>query len=261
MQPRFWLVRKFTFSPFDWLIFLGPYIKVSRSCLEALRILNTFVCSSIYSGLFSPAFLFKLKPRGCCGEMSRRTTAFGCLFLLTFVTLALPSPLRYDDSSLENGVYPEGISSFIHTASRKSLRENAQHGKGSSLSFNNFECEACKVMTGFIQKLFLLNSTEEFIAKEARFLCIKLKIEDTRVCTGIIPEFKNEVLSVFDKFALSPEEVCGVIFGPSCGKVRDEYPSWNVTFPDTKKPPVVSIPSPKVSNICSKRCIQYNLSI
>ena len=55
------------------------------------------------------------------------------------------------------------------------------------------------------------------------------------------------MLSVFDQVALGPNEVCGILLGPSCG---DPYNPWNQTWtvklPPTPMPPLVPVPPPKV---------------
>lgn len=168
-----------------------------------------------------------------------------CLLILRFVTLVTPLPPRWNESSLEYSVVPEELPAS--TASRESLTTDANNQESSYALLKDIECDACKSMIRIIQRLFRLNKTEQFIANEAKDLCIELKIQDTRICTGIILEFKNEVLTVFDEVGLNPDQVCGLVLGPSCYKVRDLYPDWNVTFPDVPKPPVTDIPLPKVS--------------
>ena len=53
---------------------------------------------------------------------------------------------------------------------------------------------------------------------------------------------------MFAHVVLSPEEVCGILLGSSCGKPYDpRHQSWNVTFPATPKPPVAVLNPPPVS--------------
>lgn len=110
------------------------------------------------------------------------------------------------------------------------------------------ECDACKALTEVAQIAFKTKPNEDDIAKFLTKLCIKLKVEDNRVCTGIIQDFKAEVLTVFDEFFLSPDEVCGLILGQSCAERPNPDIFWNVTIPKTPKPPVRPIPPPKVGN-------------
>lgn len=74
-----------------------------------------------------------------------------------------------------------------------------------------------------------------------------MKIEDKRVCDGIIKEFQEEVLTVFDDYFISSGEICGSLYGTSCAKKPNPDIFWNVTFPKTPKPPVRPIPEPKVN--------------
>ena len=107
-------------------------------------------------------------------------------------------------------------------------------------------CTACKLLTFVAQTAFLTSKIEGDLVYEARVICKELKIEDNRVCTDVISEFRNEVLTVVDKVFLSPSEVCGTLLGPSCAHKRDPSEFWNVTVPGNK-PPIKPIPPPKVS--------------
>lgn len=55
------------------------------------------------------------------------------------------------------------------------------------------------------------------------------------------------MLTVFDKIALSPDEVCGLLVGNSCATTHNPEANWNVTFPNVPKPPVKKLTQPKVS--------------
>lgn len=58
-----------------------------------------------------------------------------------------------------------------------------------------------------------------------------------------------EVLYVIKNVALSPEELCGLVLGPDCGRPYNPYHQvWNISLPDTPKPPVTPITPPKVLN-------------
>lgn len=108
------------------------------------------------------------------------------------------------------------------------------------------ECDACKAFTEIAHIAFKTKPNENEIAAFLTKICIKMKIEDKRVCDGIIKEFQEEVLTVFDDYFVSSNEICGSLFGTSCAKKPDPDVFWNVTFPKTPKPPVRPIPAPKV---------------
>ena len=68
-------------------------------------------------------------------------------------------------------------------------------------------------------------------------------------CTVLYPlpvcAFQDEVLTVFDKVALSSDEICNIVLGDSCAKGYDPWHQhWNVTIPGNK-PPVTHV-APKV---------------
>ncbi|XP_028396329.1 sphingomyelin phosphodiesterase-like [Dendronephthya gigantea] len=182
--------------------------------------------------------------------MRNRGVIFGCLVLMYNFSLAVFSPLERSDNSASaeyGGVTTEQLLAYSNQDNNYNLLSNDIHSIFSP-SLNGLECDACKFMTGLVQSLFRLNQTHEFIEKAAAFWCVKLKIEDTRVCTGIIPEFQNEVLSVFDDVGLSPKEVCGYILGPTCAQVRSLYPDWNISLTTVPKPPVHPTPLPKTGS-------------
>ena len=179
--------------------------------------------------------------------MKQQEILLWCLVLLHNISIAFFAPLEWNDNSVSveyGGVTAEQLMAYSRPDANIISNEINSFPR---LSLKGLECDACKFITGFMQGLFRLNKTESFIAEAAIFWCEKLKIEDTRVCSGIIPEFRNEVLSVFDEVGLDPNEICGLILGPSCGKVRDLYPDWNISLPNIPKPPVQPVPPPKVS--------------
>ena len=51
-------------------------------------------------------------------------------------------------------------------------------------------CDACDVMVDAIQSLARSGVSEDVIVAVLKKLCVILKIEDSLVCNGIIPEFK-----------------------------------------------------------------------
>lgn len=122
-------------------------------------------------------------------------------------------------------------------------------------------CEVCKLLSLLAQTAFVASKIEDEVVSVAQKICKVLKIEDDRVCTQVILEFQTEVLTVTDKVFLSPSEVCGSLFGPTCAHRRDPDEFWNVTVPG-KKPPVKPVPPPKVSIIDFYAIfVSFNLSL
>ena len=116
------------------------------------------------------------------------------------------------------------------------------------------ECDGCKAVVALAHVAFALAKPRDEIVKLITRGCEKFKIEDTRVCVGIVQMFKSEVLTVVDDVFVDPNEVCGKILGPSCAHYRDPSAFWNVTLPKTPKPTNKPILPPKVS---SRFCIMY----
>ncbi|CAD5118658.1 DgyrCDS7346 [Dimorphilus gyrociliatus] len=107
------------------------------------------------------------------------------------------------------------------------------------------ECLLCKVLVGLSQVLMESMKTMDEIQDLLTKLCIFIKIKDDNICRGIIKEFKEEVLSVFDLVVLSPENFCGTIFGEQCAHVHHPHEFWNITLNNIPKPPVTSLKYPK----------------
>uniref|UniRef100_A0A1X7T6L3 Saposin B-type domain-containing protein n=2 Tax=Amphimedon queenslandica TaxID=400682 RepID=A0A1X7T6L3_AMPQE len=108
-------------------------------------------------------------------------------------------------------------------------------------------CEACTVIVDTIQKLAQFHFSESLIEKAAIEACEKFKLADDRICKLIIPEFKDEVLYVFDHTALSTREICGTILDDKCGTTYDPFnQEWTVPVPGGK-PPLIPYQPPKVN--------------
>ena len=63
---------------------------------------------------------------------------------------------------------------------------------------------------------------------------------------------------MLDVVGLSPGEACAVVIGPSCETGYNPFDQpWNVTLPNTHKPPVNPIPPPKVQQgfCCVRVCV------
>ncbi len=148
-----------------------------------------------------------------------------CLIIASSLIVNLQT-LPVEKSVLKNGPNQYGTSVFGLGLQALTTLEGklAKIGKG-------FSCEFCKVATGLVQSYLELETTEEEIVKLLTQFCIKFKIEDVNVCTGIIPEFKDEVLSVLNEAIVTPDDICGTILGPTCADAGTAFGPWNVTLP------------------------------
>lgn len=125
-----------------------------------------------------------------------------------------------------------------------------------SKAFSIDSCEVCKLLSLLAQTAFMASKIEDEMVSVAQKICVLFKIEDDRVCNQVILEFRTEVLTVTDKVFLSPSQVCGSLFGPTCAHRRDPDEFWNITVPG-KKPPVQPVPPPKVSIIVNINSMQF----
>ena len=127
-----------------------------------------------------------------------------------------------------------------------SRHRDASIFSGHSITDSSWLCRICKLVAALVEEYVGLKKTDDEIASLVTKICIDLKIEDKRVCTGIVQEFKGEVLGVLDKGVLTPSDICGTYIGESCAHVEKAYGPWNVTLPSTAKPPLKPILPPKV---------------
>ncbi|KAK7091157.1 sphingomyelin phosphodiesterase-like [Littorina saxatilis] len=111
--------------------------------------------------------------------------------------------------------------------------------------FQSITCSLCKLGVAAVQKALSSGMSSEAIVELAKTICVTFAHEDDRVCTGLVNMFKDEVLTVLDSLILSPEEVCGLVFGDDCAESYWPFDAWNVTLPDVPKPPVVPHVLPK----------------
>ncbi|GCC38205.1 hypothetical protein chiPu_0016717, partial [Chiloscyllium punctatum] len=82
------------------------------------------------------------------------------------------------------------------------------------------------------------NSNMDEVAVVASKLCVRLKLAPPDICVQAVALFKHDVIIAWTKSILKPSEICGLFLGVDCGH-WDIYSDWNVTLPDTPKPPVI----------------------
>lgn len=57
---------------------------------------------------------------------------------------------------------------------------------------------------------------------------------------------QDELFGTLVGIAMHPSELCGYVLGSDCGAPFNPEAMWNVTFPDTPKPPYIPPKLPKV---------------
>ncbi|XP_076437537.1 sphingomyelin phosphodiesterase-like isoform X2 [Babylonia areolata] len=139
---------------------------------------------------------------------------------------------------LEGDSISEGKEKFIQMLAETSLR-----------NLNNLTCEACKVVVGVIRLVAEVGLPGDRLEDTIIHLCDTVSPFihgiDSRVCSGAVHLFKDEVWYIMDHLGLSPHQVCGLVFGSRCADGQWPLPPWNVSLPDTPKPPVVPRVLPK----------------
>jgi len=111
---------------------------------------------------------------------------------------------------------------------------------------SSVSCTACRAGVGLLLHYVHSGRTNQEIAHAATKLCINLKMQSPRVCTGIINIYIDEAVEVLRQVVLDSNEICGSVVGEACGS-GNISPSleWSVTFPPVPKPPVVQYIGPE----------------
>nr|XP_033804455.1 sphingomyelin phosphodiesterase [Geotrypetes seraphini] len=108
---------------------------------------------------------------------------------------------------------------------------------GMQFGWRNLTCQACKILFHIIDLELETVDNMDHIANMVAWVCRKLKIGDDRECTSTVQLFKEDVIYVWVHSVLQPDEFCGLLLNNSCGH-WDIFSDWNVTLPDTPKPPI-----------------------
>uniref|UniRef100_A0A8C5N3R3 Sphingomyelin phosphodiesterase n=1 Tax=Leptobrachium leishanense TaxID=445787 RepID=A0A8C5N3R3_9ANUR len=120
---------------------------------------------------------------------------------------------------------------------------------GLRFGWRNLTCPTCKVLFTVLDASLRMESTMDEVAKVAEKVCIELKVEEPIICHQLVQLFKHDMLMALVLSVLRPPEICGLLLGISCGH-WDIYEDWNVTLPQSPKPPVVApVPPPAGANV------------
>lgn len=103
-------------------------------------------------------------------------------FVVAFLILATvaASPLKPD---------LDATNRLIDLTARR-LQQTLRNDGGPSAPSSGLTCDACKIVVGVLDVLFMENRTEDDIVEAATYICIVLNIEDRNVCTLVVKEFK-----------------------------------------------------------------------
>lgn len=102
-----------------------------------------------------------------------------------------------------------------------------------------------------ILRVFQSETNDERVARALGETCVRLHLSEEHVCRDITELFRDDVIMALRRSLLSPSEACALIVGPTCGKF-DIYSLWNITLPNTPKPPVTPPILPKAGSPQSK---------
>ncbi|XP_064651922.1 sphingomyelin phosphodiesterase-like [Lineus longissimus] len=106
------------------------------------------------------------------------------------------------------------------------------------------ECETVIELLKAIAKSHL--PPEEIVVESLSFLCTIFKIESKGICRTVIKEFKDEFFYTASHLTMPVSKVCGILV-PECSTFKNPLEDWNITLPNTPKPPVVTPTLPPAS--------------
>ncbi|XP_067671282.1 sphingomyelin phosphodiesterase-like [Haliotis asinina] len=124
-------------------------------------------------------------------------------------------------------------------AKKYSFTMGGHRGELGTITGESDRCFACKLLVNTIRSMVMDKRPEEDIARAVIDICKQFHFETDRVCAYIVPEYKDMAMTVAQHTALNPNDICGILVGPDCATPYFPTDMWNVTLPDTPKPPVI----------------------
>ncbi|XP_035706324.1 sphingomyelin phosphodiesterase isoform X3 [Folsomia candida] len=110
---------------------------------------------------------------------------------------------------------------------------------------SSVSCSACKAGVSLLNHYVQSGRRNSEIAAAAIKLCINLKMQTPRVCTGIVDIYVDEIVEVLKGVVLDSNDICALVIGETCGVPVSPNWRWDVAFPPIPKPPFHGFPEPK----------------
>ncbi|XP_030055726.1 sphingomyelin phosphodiesterase [Microcaecilia unicolor] len=108
---------------------------------------------------------------------------------------------------------------------------------GMKYGWRNLNCRACKTVFSIIDIGLQTQDNMDHVANLVIWMCEELKIAEPYVCVEAVQLFEEDTISIWIHSLFWPAEICGLLLGSSCGH-WDIFSDWNITLPDTPKPPI-----------------------
>ncbi|CAH0561026.1 unnamed protein product, partial [Brassicogethes aeneus] len=110
---------------------------------------------------------------------------------------------------------------------------------------SKISCSSCKIGANLLLNEVNRGSEFEVIKQKFVGICSGLRLESTKVCTGVFDVYGPHVVPVLQTVKLEPLEICSLLLGEPCGDVSIPKHEWTVQLPETPKPDVTSSPIPE----------------
>ncbi|XP_068026251.1 sphingomyelin phosphodiesterase [Melanerpes formicivorus] len=103
--------------------------------------------------------------------------------------------------------------------------------------WRNLSCPVCKVLFAALDVALQMEPNVARVGHVASRLCQDLRLARPPVCQQAVELFQHDMVTAWARSVLRPGEACGLLLGQRCGH-WDILADWNLTMPDTPKPPV-----------------------
>ncbi|KAF5302830.1 hypothetical protein FQA39_LY02010 [Lamprigera yunnana] len=108
---------------------------------------------------------------------------------------------------------------------------------------NKLFCSACEAIVPVLS--IIVKTNKNITILKEKFLPICSFIQDRSTCEGLFDVYGSVVIEVLRNTKIGPKRICNMLGGDSCSKTSVSLDEWNVTFPNTVKPPIIQEPLPE----------------
>lgn len=112
---------------------------------------------------------------------------------------------------------------------------------------SGFTCHTCRIVFNVVRTFWMEKGVSHMVAIQFTInLCGSLGIQHREVCRGIIEEFHNELYYIFRDTHIGSDSMCSALLDRNCGGEMALDKPWNVSLPNTPKPPISHVKPYKV---------------
>ncbi|XP_044749117.1 sphingomyelin phosphodiesterase-like isoform X2 [Coccinella septempunctata] len=115
--------------------------------------------------------------------------------------------------------------------------------------YSVIKCNWCHIGVSLFMDEIKKGSPSDTLKTKIAKMCVEFNLSTEEVCSGLIDVFGPTVLAAAKKTELNVQQICSLALGETCGeKIDNPLHQWDVKFPDTVKPPVKRLSTPKMGS-------------